>query len=163
METFMRITSSIGVLMALSCIASCASPPTTTVTESAQQTRPHGEEVPIVEQKSLPYSGFERGFNVARDDDVQAYQRWLDAPVDPSNEQILVAGMGPRRTGGYQINVERVIETEDGVWVEVSQTGPDSNCHVTMAETEPGHLAVIPRSDKPVEFVVRPLEHRPCN
>jgi hypothetical protein len=161
-----RLLLSLGAVLVLT--AGCASGSAnrtaeTAITRSADTELPAGQEVAILQQKFVAYSGQKEGFRVVRSEEITEFARQLDEPVEPSREQLLVAAMGPQKTGGYYIQFSQVVETEEKLWVEVTRVGPDSECHVTMAETSPMQLAVIARSEKPVEFVVRPLERRPCN
>lgn len=112
-----------------------------------------------------------RGFNasgpgarrvVARD--AAAWQAvWADmmgnvvpvpeAPkVDFARHQVVAAFMGQRNTGGYSIKITRV-EAGERIVVHVKESSPPPDAMVTMALTAPYHTVVIPRSDKPVEFV----------
>ena len=74
---------------------------------------------------------------------------------------VVVASMGGRATGGYSIEIVRVAETTDRLYVEVREVSPGRSCIVTMAGTAPVTAVRVPRRDLPVEFVER-AETRDC-
>lgn len=75
-------------------------------------------------------------------------------PVEFTTQMVLLAAMGSRPTGGYAVTIERASEERDAIVVSVTFTAPGPTCGATAALTQPADLAMIPRSDKPVRFIV---------
>ena len=72
--------------------------------------------------------------------------------IDFQKHMVIGAFMGTRPTGGFSVHITRVVQN-DKVVVTVREQGPAPGDMVTMALTSPYHVVVVPRSDKPVEFV----------
>lgn len=81
--------------------------------------------------------------------------------VDFAREMVLVAALGARATGGYDILIESAYEGPTGLTIHVLSTSPGSTCVVTLALTRPVDIARLPRHNGPVAFVER-LETREC-
>jgi hypothetical protein len=87
-----------------------------------------------------------------------AHTRMIPPPevprVDFSKNMVLAAYLGPRRTGGYDIEFSRV-EIVNGmlkVYVREKTPGPGPK---TQATTSPVSFALVPRQDMKVEFLDR--------
>jgi hypothetical protein len=65
---------------------------------------------------------------------------------------VIAVFMGTRMSGGYSVKITGV-EQNDKVTVKVKESSPPPDAMVTMALTSPYHVVVVPKSDKPVEFV----------
>lgn len=76
----------------------------------------------------------------------------LPAPVDFDDEMILAVFQGEKPTGGYNIEIRKIVENENTIEVLVSETSPGSKCMVTDALTSPFHIIRIQKSDKEVLF-----------
>jgi hypothetical protein len=87
---------------------------------------------------------------------VDRYSPKPAAPeVDFGREMVLVAAMGQRPTGGYEITIESVTETGAELVAVVTHQQPGPRCFNTQAFTAPADLVAIPRSEKPVRWTVR--------
>lgn len=73
-------------------------------------------------------------------------------PVDFAREMVVVAALGQRPTGGYDIMIEGAERTADGMVVDLRVTSPASGCPVEAAMTQPVDLGRVPVSDGPVRF-----------
>lgn len=73
--------------------------------------------------------------------------------VDFSREMIVLAAMGMRNTGGYEIEVEGVFEHADGLYVQVRETRAGSSCGVPSVQTAPVMAVAVPLTDGPVYWV----------
>jgi hypothetical protein len=87
----------------------------------------------------------------------------LEQPkVDFANDVVIVAALGQRPTGGYEITVRRAAVEGGRLLVEVLTSSPGSNCMTTMALTQPvAAVAVAAAGVHEVEFVERE-ERRDC-
>lgn len=72
--------------------------------------------------------------------------------IDFQREMVVVAAMGMRSTGGYNILIESASEDAGGVTVGIRATAPGAGCAVTLALTHPADVARLPRRDTPVSF-----------
>lgn len=72
--------------------------------------------------------------------------------IDFDTHKVIAVFMGRRMTGGYSVKITS-IEEKDKLVVKVKESGPPPGAMVTMALTSPYHVVVIPKADKPVEFI----------
>jgi hypothetical protein len=72
--------------------------------------------------------------------------------VDFDREMIVVAALGAKPTGGYDIMIEGAAEDSATVEISVLQSSPGTGCALTAARTQPVDLARIPARRKPVRF-----------
>jgi hypothetical protein len=72
--------------------------------------------------------------------------------VDFAREQVIVAALGARNSGGYGIIIESAYQHADYVEVVVHKTSPGSRCATTAALTQPVDAARIPATALPVRF-----------
>lgn len=73
--------------------------------------------------------------------------------VDFSQEMLVVAALGTKRTGGYNIILESAQETDGGsVEVQVRSSSPGSSCVVTQAITAPLDVARMAKRDGAITF-----------
>lgn len=66
----------------------------------------------------------------------------------------VVAGMGRRATGGFQLDITGVYERSDSLFVAVQHLLPGQDCIVTQSVTSPLQAVSVPRRRGPVRFVV---------
>jgi hypothetical protein len=72
--------------------------------------------------------------------------------IDFKKEMVIAVFMGERKTGGYEIEITRVTQRENKIFVEVEEKEPPSESLQTMALTQPYHIILIKRSSLPVRF-----------
>ena len=65
---------------------------------------------------------------------------------DFTSEMAVVAAMGEKASGGFDIAIDSVTVHERGVIVYVTETSPGSNCMTTGALTHPVHAVRAPRT-----------------
>jgi hypothetical protein len=82
-------------------------------------------------------------------------------PVDFGREMVLVAAMGQRPSGGHAVTIERVDDAGGELVARVVHQKPGPRCGTTSALTHPADAVLIPRSSKPVRWMVRETE-RDC-
>jgi hypothetical protein len=131
--------------------------------EPDQDTLP-GEPVQLVRlQEYFPHSGFPARARLVVESQADweaVWQRlWQDArtvpappAVDFEREVVLVAAMGTRPSGGYQIQLQQAAAQSGAVVVRVAETSPGGGCIVTFALTAPVDIARLPRTALPIEF-----------
>lgn len=76
-------------------------------------------------------------------------------PVDFEKQVVLAVFMGEKSTGGYEIKITSIKETDQALVVSVRATSPPADSFTTQALTQPYDLRVIKKPTKPVEFVTR--------
>lgn len=78
-------------------------------------------------------------------------QRMPPQSLDPSREMAIAVFLGERRTGGYGIEIVRVHPAGQKLVVEYRETTPEPGTMTIQALTTPWTVAVVPRSDLPLE------------
>ena len=73
--------------------------------------------------------------------------------VDFDSSMVVLAAMGSRPTGGYDIQAESVHRDGESLFVVVRETSPGDSCIVTQVFTAPTTAVRVPRADGDVEFV----------
>jgi hypothetical protein len=66
--------------------------------------------------------------------------------VDFNRDVVIVAAAGQRPTGGHEIAVTRVTQTQGGLTVEVVERAPGPNCMTTASLTQPVDIVIVPVS-----------------
>ncbi len=72
--------------------------------------------------------------------------------IDFSRQVLAAVFQGLKRSGGYSISVEAIIETGDRVTVSVREQEPGPQNLVTMALSSPWEVVAFPLPQKPVLF-----------
>ena len=75
--------------------------------------------------------------------------------VDFSRHAVVVVAMGARPTGGYWVDIERVLVGARALRVEALASSPGRECIVTMATTAPLDAVLVERTGLPATFDVR--------
>lgn len=96
--------------------------------------------------------------------DRQAWERFLEDAVGPDardvetpgfgDRMVVVAAMGRRPTGGFQLRITGVYSRNDSILVGVQHLLPGRNCIVTQAVTSPFEALSVPAREGPVRFIV---------
>ena len=73
-------------------------------------------------------------------------------PIDFSREMVVVAGLGKRPSGGYDIVIESVEQDSSGIEVALRRASPAPGCPVPAVMTQPLDVARIPASVLRVRF-----------
>lgn len=79
--------------------------------------------------------------------------------VDFERSVVVVAAMGSRPSGGYDIEVEGVHRQGETLYVVVRETSPGERCGVTLAMTAPTTAVRVPRVSGDVHFVEKESVH----
>jgi hypothetical protein len=67
--------------------------------------------------------------------------------VDFTRDVVVVAAAGQRQTGGHEIAIDRVTQTDGELTVEVVERTPGPNCMTTASLTQPVDIVIVPASD----------------
>ncbi len=73
--------------------------------------------------------------------------------IDFESNMVLAVFQGEQPTGGYEIEIERIVETADKLQVYIKEISPDPDDMVIQALTYPYHIVKMPLVDKNVEFI----------
>src|SRR3990167_10377927 len=60
--------------------------------------------------------------------------------IDFNQNTIIAVFAGPKSTGGYSIQVEKITDPGQNIVVNVRETSPGTNCLVTQALTDPRQI-----------------------
>ncbi|NYT00930.1 MAG: protease complex subunit PrcB family protein [Methanocellales archaeon] len=78
----------------------------------------------------------------------------IDLPdVNFNDEMVVAVFQGTQSTGGYAIEIIKIVEKENSVEVFVKETSPSPDSLVTQAFTQPHHIVKTKRVDKEVIFI----------
>lgn len=76
--------------------------------------------------------------------------------VDFNRDVVVAVAAGQRPTGGYEIAVDRVTQSDGQLTVEVVERTPGPNCMTTASLTQPVDVVVVPAADaKSLSFLER--------
>jgi len=82
--------------------------------------------------------------------------------VDFNHDVVVAVAAGQRPTGGYEIAIDRVTQSDTQLTVEVVERTPGPNCMTTASLTQPVDVVVVPAADaKRLSFLER-KEIRGC-
>ena len=76
----------------------------------------------------------------------------VDPNINFDEKKVIAVFMGERSTGGYSINITRIIEKEDYIEVFIRETSPPPEAFVIMVITHPYHIVKVGRIDKEIKF-----------
>lgn len=76
--------------------------------------------------------------------------------VDFSTEMIIAVFAGERPTSGYEVEITRVLSTDQGLRVTYQEHAPPAGTLVRPVLTTPFHVIRLPRSEKPVHMLPKP-------
>ena len=75
--------------------------------------------------------------------------------IDFARDMVIAVFMGQFGSGCYSIGVQSVVKFDARLQVSVLRTEPGPGAICTLAVTSPFHMVVLPRSDRPVEFITQ--------
>lgn len=79
-------------------------------------------------------------------------------PPDFNTTMVIAVFMGEQKTGGYEINVDRIVREDGKLVVYVDHYTPSDTCFVTQVITSPFQIVKVEKFDGKVEFVERVRE-----
>jgi hypothetical protein len=123
-----------------------------------------GEPVPFTTIDKGGISGFQEPqekFISALDEWIQLWARRQanlatkkpHPTIDFDRDVVLVATLGAKSTGGYAIEITRIVKTKDDIQVFVKRTVPPEGAKVITVQTSPFVLARMKKPDRPVTFI----------
>ena len=115
------------------------------------------------------YSGFRQAARTVVDNDAEWRTIWStytanvgtppQAPaIDFARYEVIVAALGERNSGGYDMTISRIATSRDYLYVELISLRPGPRCGTTAALTQPVDMVRIPRRHPPVMFVEKSAE-----
>lgn len=72
--------------------------------------------------------------------------------VDFAREMVIAVFLGQKSTGGYSIEILDASLKDKEMVISWKKAAPDGGI-VSQAFTQPHHMVVVPRTDRPVRFV----------
>jgi len=104
------------------------------------------------------YSGLsERGNYAIRSaeewKEVWGSARPLPEGIDFSDSMLIAAFQGYKTSGGFSVEITRIVENEENMEVFVKETVPGEGCEVTLSETAPYHIVKTQNTGKKVVFL----------
>ena len=72
--------------------------------------------------------------------------------IDFDREMIVVASLGTRPSGGYDVVIDGAEQDSTGIQISIRVATPAAGCPVSAVTTQPIDLARIAASDQPVRF-----------
>lgn len=131
------------------------------------------EVVPVSRLRQSPtayatYSGLSDSLRTVVRDSVQwsALWRGITRPfypppplphVDFDRDMLVVAALGARATGGYDVVIEGAQQDASTIEIALRTSSPAPGCPVSAAMTQPVDLATIPASPRTVRFRERSI------
>lgn len=77
--------------------------------------------------------------------------------IDFQREMVVVAGLGTRPSGGYDVVIETAEQDSTGIEVALRRASPAPGCPVAAVMTQPVDIARLPASHQPVRFRERTI------
>ena len=78
--------------------------------------------------------------------------------IDFARYEVILAALGERSSGGYDMRISRLAMSSDFLYVELTSTRPGPRCFVTAALTQRVDMVRIPRQHPPVMFIEKSVE-----
>ena len=72
--------------------------------------------------------------------------------IDFENNVLIGVFMGQRSSGGYGVEITKVVDQGGSVDVQYTEYSPGRTCIVTQALTAPYHVIKIAKTNAPVQF-----------
>ncbi|MBI4896118.1 MAG: protease complex subunit PrcB family protein [Candidatus Aenigmarchaeota archaeon] len=72
--------------------------------------------------------------------------------VNFTDDMVIAVFQGNHPTGGYSIEITKIVEDESSVQIVIKETTPPPGSVLTTAFTQPYHIVKMKRTDKPVLF-----------
>lgn len=79
-------------------------------------------------------------------------------PPDFNTSMVIAVFMGEQKTGGYEINIDKIFLEDGKLVVYVDHYVPSDTCFVTQVITSPFQVVKLEKFDGDVEFVERVRE-----
>lgn len=83
---------------------------------------------------------------------ARQYPQPAPPAIDFSRSMVIAVFLGERRTGGYNIGIDALTLTPNGLTAVVRETRPGAGCNTTQALTEPFEIIKTAATPAPVHF-----------
>lgn len=80
----------------------------------------------------------------------------LHPEIDFDRDVVIVAALGRKNTGGYSVDITRVIRTKDDIRIYLKKTAPPADAKLPAVVTSPFIFARMKKPDRPVVFLDEP-------
>ncbi|HLY74832.1 MAG TPA: protease complex subunit PrcB family protein [Planctomycetota bacterium] len=126
---------------------------------------------PQEKTESIPFrvidKGTSSGFMVPQQMFVSSQKDWAETwttrqgsagtkkshpEIDFNRDVVIVAALGAKSTGGYTIEITRIVRTKDDIQVFLRRTAPPEGGRVVGGATSPFVMARMEKPDRPVTF-----------
>jgi len=159
-----KILIGVGILVVVVLLSGCISQPPATTPPPAGEKEISFE---TVMNGKDGYSGYTEKANLVINDEETFFKIWRNytsvfscptcgafpfPKVNFSNETVIAVFMGEKNTGGYSIEITKIIDNGNNVIVYVNETSPKPDDIVTLALTQPYHIVKIKKILGLVEF-----------
>lgn len=74
--------------------------------------------------------------------------------VDFATQDLVIIAMGTQSSGGYSVEINKVIEYNDQIVVYAIENSPGFNCATTSVISYPSQFVTTPKTNKPVKFEI---------
>lgn len=125
----------------------------------------------LLQGESVSYGTIDKGptsgFQAPQQSYIATQKEWVDTwitregPVTPkrphptidfSREVVIVAALGTKPTGGFAIEITRIVRTKDAIEIYIRTTAPQDGLKPPPGPTSPIVLARMAKPDRPVTF-----------
>jgi len=89
-----------------------------------------------------------KGFEVANNNDMP--KELLEVDFDKNTLVMVMSGM--KNTGGFDVEIKKITETNDKITVFYQETNPAKDAMLIMALTYPMHAVTIKKTEKEIVF-----------
>lgn len=80
----------------------------------------------------------------------------LHPEIDFDRDVVIAVAMGQKKTGGYSVDITRVIRTKDDIRIYLKKTAPPDDAKLPAVVTSPFIFARMKKPDRPVVFLDEP-------
>ena len=105
------------------------------------------------------FSGYEKSKNyiIKEEQDWNLLRNKLQLPlpdIDFTKYMVIAAFQGLQNTGGYSIEINEIVESDEKITIYITKTSPHPDAFVIMVLTDPVHIVKLESIDKEIVFNV---------
>jgi len=134
-------------------IGGCNNPPPATSHDVRFRVLDEGQTSGLTQQKFLTFhneADFASFWNIHSNGNLSNMPK-----VNFNRKMVIAAFLGERRTGGYAVRIENIVELETMLQVEVLVTKPEPGSERTMMITQPYTVVELPQTKKHIDYTFR--------
>lgn len=139
-------------------MAGCATKQETTVTDNQIKFRvlSKGHTSGLTRQKFL---NLRTGLEFAQLWVIHSHSATAKLPrINFKNEMVVAVFLGEQRTGGYAIEINKILEMKNNIQVYITLTKPKAGDERTMMINQPNMIVALPYTPKPVAYIFRTIQ-----